>query len=97
MPTYQERMHKENLAVTLKCILDCKRNQFKVKNLKSELKLDGYLLSACCRSLAKDGYLKVERSNKPTYFVENPELLKSYYEEIKVEVGKEFVELVLGE
>jgi hypothetical protein len=97
MSVYREQTHNENLALTIKCILDCKRDRFKVKHLKRYSRLDGYLLSAGCRSLANDGYLKIEKGNIPTYFVKSFELLKSYYEEFKGKVDKEFVRLVLEE
>jgi len=93
----EQQLKLENLAITLKCIIDCERPQFKVRNLANMAKLEGYFFNPHLRSLRKNGYLTIKKGSVPKYSVKSFEKLKAYYEEIKNRVSKEFVELVLEE
>ncbi|NIO44738.1 MAG: hypothetical protein GTN36_04255 [Candidatus Aenigmarchaeota archaeon] len=89
----------ENLALTLKFIIYCKKRQFKAKNLANQSGLGGRLFGGSLRTLVRDGYLTVERSSRSSrisrYNVKNFEELERYYEEIKSKLPEEFVESVL--
>lgn len=93
-----EQIHLENLALTLKFIIESKRSQIKAKQLSSMSGLDGHVFGKNLLSLVKSGYLTADNtSRKSKYFVKDTEILKVYYEEIKSKLPKEFVDIVLGE
>jgi len=92
----KDGIRDENLALTLKFIIYCKRRQFKAKNLAAVSGLDGRIFRGGLLGLVRDGYLTVERSSHiPRYNVKSFEELERYYEEIKSKLPKEFVESIL--
>jgi predicted transcriptional regulator len=98
MLSYAEEMHTENLALTLKCIIDIRKPQFKTKSLARRFGLDGHVLSKNLPNLVEVGYLRVEKgSRRPTYYIMDVAGLEAYYKEVKKRLPAEFIRDVLDE
>jgi len=96
---YKQEDSLENLAVAVKCIIDCGRPQFVVEDLRerSGPELSSDFFTSTLRTLVEKDYLREEKSSMARYFIKSPGKLRLFYEKIKKKVPSEFIELVLEE